>query len=240
MSMMLAVLLVTSCGEDDGPSQVTITLEPTVGTESLVHGQTYNVNGIDVQFDNFAFYLGDLTFDLSGDRTFRSGDRYQLIRPGTFDYEFEVLYEEGEESASLENITFIVGVDDATNAMTEEDFTMRDESDPLGPQNPTMHWGWQSGYRFMNVDADADLDGDGEFETPLVFHLGGSDFRGDLNITPNIELERGANSIKLNFDVAAFLDGVDFNTEQFTKANINNPELAQKVLANYSSAFVIE
>ena len=50
-----------------------------------------------------------------------------------------------------------------------------------------------------------------------------------------LKIERA--HFKLNFDMAQFLDGLDFNTEQFTKAQPDNISIAQKVFANYNKAF---
>lgn len=238
-----------SCGEDEIAKDVNVKLEMVVGEESLVNNTTYNINGIDVQFTNVAFYLGDMTFKNSDGSSFvNAGDnRYQLIKPGIFDYNFSIPYEKDAADISLDEISFIVGVDAETNNNDEVTFEMRADGDPLGQQNPTMHWGWTGQYRFMNIDIDADLDGDGIFgevdddqNEKLVYHLGKNEFLGNINLTPSETLEGGNNEFKINVDFEKMLAGIDFNTEKFTKAGPDAIALAEKVLANYATAFTFE
>lgn len=241
----LVACTVLSCGDDEKAKDVNVKLEMTVGGESLVNATAYKINGIDLKFTNVAFYAGDMTFKNSDGTSFvNEGDnRYQLIKPGIFDYNFTIPYEKDAADVTLDEITFIVGVDPETNNGEKETFEMRPDGDPLGQQNPTMHWGWTGQYRFLNIDIDADLDGDGIFgedDEKLVYHLGKDDFLGNIKLTPNQALEGGANDFKINVDFEKMLAGIDFNTEKFTKAGVDEIELAQKVLANYSTAFTFE
>jgi len=237
----LAILLFSfsSCGKDKD-SEVNIKLETVVGDESLLLETPYTINGASVQFTNVAYYIGDMKFETSDSKSFTTADRYQLVKPGTVDYNFTIAAEDRAEAESLSNISFIVGVDSETNSGTEEDFTMRSDDDPLGPQTPTMHWGWQGGYRFMNIDAEADLDDDGTFETTLTYHLGKTPFIADITLTPNQELKGGAESYSIKFDVIKFLEGLDFESENFTKADPDHLQLAQDLLANYQGSFSFE
>jgi len=237
----LAILLlgIYSCGKDKD-SEINIKLETTVGDESLALATPYVINGATVQFTNVAYYLGDMTFETNAGKSFSSSDRYQLVKPGIVDYNFAITAEDRAEDERLSTISFIIGVDDVTNSGAEEDFTMRADDDPLGPQTPTMHWGWQGGYRFMNIDAEADLDGDGTFETTLTYHLGKSDFIAEIQLSPNQELEGGTETYNIKFDLVKFLEGIDFETENFTKADPDHLQLAQDLLTNYQGAFSFE
>jgi len=236
LGILLAGMIIISCGDSD-PVDVNVKLQMNVGDEALVQETVYQVNEVDVKFTNVAFYLGDMTFKTSNDKSFESNSRYYLVKEGVLDFDFSLTAEEGEEGVNLTDIDFIVGVDATTNAETEMDFTERAVDDPLGQQNPTMHWGWAGGYRFMNIDAEADLDGDGEFETQLTYHLGKNEFLKNINLKPNVKLEQGANNFQVIFDLSKFLSGLDFETENFTKAQPDNITIADKLLTNYESAF---
>jgi len=239
--MLIMGLMIISCGDDDTlesneSKDVNVKFQMNVDQEALVHETTYNINGTDVQFTNVAFYLGDMKFETSDGMTYESSDRYQLIKPGIFDFNFSIPATEEDVDVNLSKITFFVGVDAETNAEIEMDFTERPEGDVLGQQNPTMHWGWAGGYRFLNIDGNADTDGDGEFETQLTYHLGFDEFLKNISLSPDQLLEEGANEFKINFDMSTFLAGVDFATENFTKVQPDNRTIADKLFDNYSSS----
>lgn len=236
LGILLAGMIIISCGDSD-PVAVNVKLQMNVGEDALIQESVYQVNGIDVKFTNVAFYLGDMKFKTSIGREFESISRYHLIKEGIFDFNFELSADEGEEGVNLTEVTFFVGVDPTTNAETEMDFTERAVDDPLGQQNPTMHWGWAGGYRFLNIDAVADVDGDGEFETQLIYHLGKNDLLKNISLNPDTKLEQGVNEYQIIFDLSKFLTGLDFETENFTKVQPDNLSLADKLFNNYDSAF---
>lgn len=53
---------------------------------------------------------------------------------------------------TIEEIEFAVGVDAASNHLDPASYPA---SHPLAPKNPTMHWGWTSGYRFIALEGKA-------------------------------------------------------------------------------------
>jgi len=237
VGILILGLFIVSCGDDNEPIDVNVKLQMKVGEELLTHGTTYRINDTDVQFTNVAFYLGDMKFETSDGVTYESGSRYHLIKPGIFDFGFSIPADKAEENISLSTVSFFVGVDPDTNAEEEVDFTQRAEGDPLGQQNPTMHWGWAGGYRFMNIDGNADVDGDGEFETQLTYHLGFDEFLKSFSVNLDLDLEGGQNDFQIIFDMNGFLSDVDFETEFFTKVQPDNRTLADKLYDNYDSTF---
>lgn len=236
MAMLVAGLLISSCGDSE-EIDVKVNLQMNVGDEALVHDVTYNINGTDVQFTNVAFYLGDMKFETSDGKTFESSSRYNLIKPGVYNFNFSVAADEVAEDYSLSRVTFFVGVDADTNAETEMDFTEREVDDPLGQQNPSMHWGWAGGYKFLNIDGFADIDGDGEFETKLTYHLGKDSFLKNISLSTNKKIDEGENDFQITFDMSSFLANLDFATENFTKVQPDNMATADKLLNNYNTAF---
>ena len=53
---------------------------------------------------------------------------------------------------NLEGIKYSIGVDESLNHL---DPTTYAEDHPLAPQNPNMHWGWASGYKFVAMEGNA-------------------------------------------------------------------------------------
>lgn len=55
-------------------------------------------------------------------------------------------------SAGIDSITFHIGVDQARNHL---DPTTYPDWHPLALKNPSMHWGWAAGYRFVTYEGKA-------------------------------------------------------------------------------------
>jgi len=71
-------------------------------------------------------------------------DVIALVQPGE---EVNTLIPLGNfDITTVESIQFAIGVYEPIN---NEDPTLFDESHPLGPKSPSMHWGWVAGYRFV-------------------------------------------------------------------------------------------
>ncbi len=57
---------------------------------------------------------------------------------------------------AIEGIEFSIGVDPAFNHLDPASYPA---SDPLAPKNPTMHWGWTAGYRFIAFEGKSSNNG---------------------------------------------------------------------------------
>jgi hypothetical protein len=55
----------------------------------------------------------------------------------------------------LDQIRFSIGVDLAHNHLDPATYP---SDHPLAPQDPSMHWGWQGGYRFIALEGEAGPD----------------------------------------------------------------------------------
>ncbi|MEM9549281.1 MAG: MbnP family protein [Bacteroidota bacterium] len=238
LAFILIGLIIFSCGDDD-PRDVNFKLQMNVGSEPLMHESTYMLGNIPVQFTNVAFYLGDMKISTSDGIDYEAATRYHLIKPGIYEFNFSVSADDASDDLRLSGISFFVGVDPETNSQSTTDFTERSADDPLSQQNPSMDWGWNTGYRFLNIDGNADLDGDGEFETQLTYHLGRDEYLANININSNALIEEGSNEYQIVFDLERLLSNLDFSTENFTKVQPDNKDVADKILANYSASFNI-
>jgi len=234
LGILALMLIISACGDDE-PRNVSVSFQMNVGDDALVEESVYSINDTDVRFTNVALYLGDVEFETSNGVTYESSQPYYLVEPGTYNFGFTIP-EDVEGDVNLNSASFFIGVDAITNSESEMDFTERAEGDPLGQQNPSMHWGWAGGYRFISIDGEADVDGDGEFETMLTYHLGRDEYLKTFTLTPNVKLEGGENSFEIIFDMAQFLDGLDFANENFTKVRPEDADLTNKIFANYDSA----
>lgn len=233
----LLALTLQSCKKDDpGPSQARLNFifDFNVDGEPLEFGKTYVINGSTVSFDAANFYLGGLKLKLASGNILDLSSQYLLGGIGN--------------SASLENpidvtditgIDYFIGVDSVTNAQSEEDFTTRTSDDPLSIQDPSMHWSWGTGYKFLRVDGDIDTDGDGTPDMGIAYHLGSNAMLKNRSQQDVIKLKGGDNDLMINFDLNQFFTGVDLSVELDTHTG-NNLPLAQVLHSNLDAAITIK
>lgn len=212
--LLLAFGLVTSfysCDDDDTisktDSDVSFAFDYSVGNEVFNYNQVYDVNGSKVSFQTVQFYVGGVKlYPEEGDAVTVDG-KYLLVKPDNGPQEVVTL-----EKKHYHMAEFFVGVDAADNDQTEADFDSRSADDPLARQvDVPMHWNWNAGYIFVRIDALVDLDGDDQPETPMEYHLGTDNFKRDISLVLNTDIDDDAQTITWGFDVAKLFTGLDLS-----------------------------
>ncbi|HMQ46945.1 MAG TPA: hypothetical protein PKA00_05600 [Saprospiraceae bacterium] len=237
--LALPALVITGCkNEDDTPSEtnteVSFEFGYTVNDGDFQVGQVYTIGGTAVQIDVLNFYVGGIELHPEeGEHTHVEG-KYLLVKPDVDEYEVTEV-----KSGHYHEIKFFVGVAPEENSQTEEDFTSRNADDPLAIQDPTMHWSWNSGYKFLRIDGKVDTDGDGTPETPMAMHLGNDDMLKNLEFPAHHDIEGDHTHLHFHFNINELLDGIDLSTDYSTHTGDNLP-LATKLRDNLSKALGLE
>lgn len=235
--VVLTAMIIVGCKKDEEePTQAYLqfNLDFNVDGESLQFDSEYQINGTTMTFSAVNYYMGGIKLTQANGDVVDLSAQYLLAGLGA-----GAVVNEPVDISNISNVQFFVGVDSITNAMTESDFTNRPAGDPLGMQNPSMHWSWSTGYRFLRVDGQSDTDGDGTPETPVEYHLGSNSMLKNINISTNKEIVPGNNQVIFGFDLAQFLAGVDVTTELATHVHDNLP-LATKIRDNLTAALTVE
>ena len=223
-------------GEDDGSCTyptLDLMVHYKVGENDLQTGSIYTIGGTAVQIDIANFYLSELMLHREDGTMFPFTDKHLLVKPDAHMHSLGDI-----ETGHFHQFRFGVGVDPITNAMSEEDYTSLSADDPLSVQEPPMHWGWNSGYRFLRIDGLTDTNGDGTPETAMAFHLGTEDFYRVLEATIHMDVEEADNTLNLTFDLEQLFDGIDLSTDHSTHT-ANNLPLAEAVRDNIVDSFTL-
>lgn len=94
------------------------------------------------------YYVSQITLLHDGGQRTVIPDLYFLIDPSV-----DSIFHLGAFSLTdVEGIEFGIGVDSATNHL---DPALYPENHPLALKNPSMHWGWAGGYRFIAFEGNA-------------------------------------------------------------------------------------
>jgi len=220
---------------DDGTDLAKLSLEFAfkVGSEDLVFGDNYEINGKMVNFEAANYYIGGLKMTQEDGTTIDLSQNYLLAGLGNS------ANVQGElQLSNLVTTSFFVGVDAATNMQTETDFTARPSGDPLGVQDPAMHWNWMTGYKFLRIDGSVDTDADGMPDTPIAYHLGSAAMLKNLEFNQTITIKGGDNTLTFELDVEKFFTGVDLAVEVDTHTG-NNLPLAERLRDNLETSLTI-
>lgn len=147
-------------------NQVVFSFDHKVGTESLVLGQTVFPiwNNKNVMLTRAEFYISEVELLHSDSTKLPLADQYLLVNANAPNSEFDL---GAWPVDAAHGITLHLGVPASVN---HNDPASYPANHPLAPQNPTMHWGWSAGYRFMAIEGKVDNNGDGVPETTFEFH----------------------------------------------------------------------
>lgn len=244
LALTLISLILFSCKDkNDGESevlspekQVHIDLQPQYNGENLELNQTYTTNqGFSVQFTKLAFIATNI-----------NNDGTELIASAVYNYEEDGtkwIQTEGDYAA-FSKLQMFVGVPSTIN---HQDPSAVPNTDPLNILNVgAMHWGWNPGYIFIQVEGKADTTSSqlGVFDHTFVYHVG-----KDLNlrsaVVENINFENiNENTYKAFFrlKMEEFFDNgansIDVRTENSSHSLDSQAQLSSKAISNFANAIV--
>lgn len=125
---------------------VTLFMDQKLGDQAFAYnvavesemGYVFNVTRLE-------YYVSEIMLIHDGGQVTPVTDRYLLVDPDKRN-EFEL---GSFQINDLEKIQFSVGVDSAHNHLDPAGYPVEH---PLAPKDPSMHWGWFSGYRFIALE----------------------------------------------------------------------------------------
>jgi hypothetical protein len=116
---------------------------------------------------------------------------------------------------------------------------------PLNISNAgPMHWGWSTGYIFMNIEGKVDtiLDATTNPDLSFSFHIGTDSYLQNLQFN-NInwtDIGNNTRQFKLKLDLLAFLgqgaNSINLSSEYLTHTAAGQEALTQKVISNFKNA----
>lgn len=146
------------------------------------------------------YYVSEIKITHDGGQVTAVVDSHFLVRPVVHN-----LFELGAfpNINQVESITFSIGVDSAFNHLDPATYPAKH---PLGPQDPSMHWGWVSGYRFIAIEGKAGVNFANLFE---IHALGDANYK-TLTVNASAETQpNGDRKIRIQADYAQALHNID-------------------------------
>lgn len=161
--------------------------------------------------NNYYFNIEELRYYVSNIKLIHDGGKITAV-PDSYlllNVQINETSELGKFNVTkLEAVEFSIGVDQDKNHL---DPTTYPEGHPLAMQNPTMHWGWAAGYRFVTLEGYAGTS-ISDVSTNYQIHSLGNQLYKTLKINTNGEIVDGKLRIELNADYRNLLAGIKAQT----------------------------
>lgn len=242
VAIVVLFAFLVACGDNDNDnaliSDITFDFQFVTDEGAIQLNRPFELNGSTVMFETANFYFHGLR--MGGPETglfFAEGDTHVLAGMNLT----KTFSNIDVEPLDYSGTRIIIGVEEEQNGQIESDFTQRTAEDPLSIKDPSMHWNWNSGYKFVRFDGEVDTDDDGIVDTPIAYHLGTNALRSVIEFQHDtIPLGERINRLSMVFNLDEFFSGVDFQIQSNWDTHTgNNLPLAQQLTANLSSTFTI-
>ncbi len=241
--ILFFMILVTSCKKDDvnPPATTYLTVEvfpmySNLGSSSMELDSVYTTpEGYKVKFTDVKFYNSMLKNGVNN-----------LIEASFFDFRGtgNFLLHTAGDYTKFSSLQGYIGVDSLLNHSDPSAFP---NESPLNISNAgPMHWGWNPGYIFMNVEGKVDTipDGINNLDHSFSFHIGTDAYRRDFSFSNLswIKVSETERKLNLKLDLWKFLHNsaspIDLKTEFLTHTASGQQLLTEKVIANFQQSFM--
>jgi len=191
---------------------VFLKIAPKVNGNDLVLGaNNTDTQGTVFSLNYFNYYLSDLHVIHDGGQDLNLSDTVFLVKSDSF-----ILYLGYIDITNIESLSFFVGVPTDLNTQTGAnaiDISMYPAGHPLSFQDPSMYWGWSSGYMFLVTAGNADSNSDGITDAYFeLSNLGGHNYVGTS--LPVVQTNVGNDQVDVYLDcnIEQWLKGVPLQT----------------------------
>lgn len=251
--LLTAALLAGGCDNSDHPEPAktaTVALEimPTVGDAAFAEDMVYrSPTGIDYQFTRYRFLLSDLRLvRADGEEEVLAEDlfvdffdnelRYDLGRIEGLTLTVPITLPAGVDAQEYVGLRFGIGVPQSRN---NNDPALQEPDHPLS-FNRGMHWSWNSGYIFMQIEGEYDTtaQSSGNLGGNFVYHPGRNELFREQDLSGAITLTADQTTpatLKMDLSRTFFRDDdqIDLAVDNFTHST--PPDgllLAERVMDN--------
>ncbi|MBK9337831.1 MAG: T9SS type A sorting domain-containing protein [Lewinellaceae bacterium] len=151
------------------------------------------------------FYISEIELNLANGSKLPLAGNFMLVNANTPNREYNT---GATPAGSLTGLTLHLGVDAAHNHLDPSSWPT---DHPLAHQNPSMHWGWVSGYRFMAIEGLVDLNNDGAPEAIFQYHNLDDSLYRMVELTGAGTAENGRLLVELTLDYTRLFDKLDMS-----------------------------
>ena len=146
-SLFLGIILQASFAQS---SEVELQIHPNWAGKAFNFSTVYSGGDCEYKITRLQYYVSEIKIKYDGGKSYLIKDLYFLVSA-----EKDTVLSLGILPVSnIEGIEFSIGVDQAANHLDPSTYP---SSHPLALKNPSMHWGWTSGYRFIALEGNSKI-----------------------------------------------------------------------------------
>jgi hypothetical protein len=169
-NLFIVVVFLCSFGAKAEQNSVVLMFNHLLNGKQFISGETTNsFDGKTVfSYTMLRYYISNIKITHDGGKITEAKGVYLLVNVAST----AIITGENDkfdigkyDISSVEAIEFAIGIDSATNHLDPSSYPW---NSPLAPQNPTMHWGWNAGYRFVTLEG---LTGATSSTATIVFQI---------------------------------------------------------------------
>jgi len=222
---------------DPVTEKVKVTLTPVYGSQTFYMDSVYTTaEGYKVKFTEVTCYFSLL----------KNGSN-DLLQAALFNFRENgnVIVNQNGDHTKFSSLQGKIGVDSSLNHLDPSAFP---NESPLNISNAgPMHWGWNPGYIFVNLEGKVDtiVDAVNNLDLSFSFHIGTDDYLQSFNF-PNVTWQDKGNlvwELPLKLDLSNFLANpnspINLKTEHLTHTGAGQETLTQKVIQNFKNALTV-
>ncbi len=187
-------------------SPIILSIKHKIGSESYTNS-TSTANDLGQQFNarRVEYYISNIKLIHDGGMETLIEDHFLVNASNDF------VAQLGNPNINiLEGIKYSIGVDESLNHL---DPTTYDADHPLAPQNPNMHWGWASGYKFVAFEGRSGATGlDHDYEIHALGDENYFETNPEINWYYQSQTSFAPIVIDIHADYSSALNSIDLST----------------------------
>ena len=216
----LSLLLILGTLSLNAQNNVSLEIVHALGTKAFAFG-TESETPESVQFDlhRLEYYMSEITLVHDGGQEIIVPDVWVLANASE-----SSLIDLGSLSIDeLEGLRFSIGVDPEHNNLDPSTY---DPSHPLAHKNPSMHWGWTAGYRFVAMEGN----GGPQFDQLFEIHALGNKNYFEVDIPITMSADNGELNPVIYGNYSNALAGINVSSGVISHGEVGE---AEELLENF-------
>ena len=235
--LLIAILLLASCGGDEGVTDTTLNFNLMFGDDTLVMFEDVeSEDGTRMRITDVKGYFSDVTLTSGGEsakvsevKYLELGDAHSDAEEAAEGYKWTV---ESDLQGTIDGISFNVGLPSEINETRPADYNSSNDL-----SRASEYWSNWGSYIYFKVEGNADFNGNGEYDSgeSIVLHLGTQLAYKSVAIAKNVE--NGNMAIEL--DVEKIFENYDLSGMPTIHADLNDQVRSniETLATNISNAF---